>query len=115
MVLAATGLYGLLAFYVRERTHEMGIRMALGARSSHVVRTVVQRGMGMVAVGLAVGAVGGIASAQFMRSLLFDIAPTDPMTFLASSACLVAVALVACLIPALRATRVDPQEVLRVE
>ena len=115
MVLAAIGLYGLLAFYVRERTHEMGIRVALGAAPGNVVGTVVRRGMAMVAAGIGIGLVGGVAAGRLMQGLLFDVAPTDATTLVVGSSCLAAVAVVACLIPALRAMRVDPQEVLRVE
>jgi putative ABC transport system permease protein len=115
LILASTGLYGVLAFFVRQRVHELGIRVALGAAPGNVIGLVLHRGMVLVGIGIAAGLIGGFASGRIMESLLFDVAPTDVVTFGGVSLCLVAVALVACIVPAIRAIKIDPQEVLRAE
>jgi putative ABC transport system permease protein len=115
LVLAATGLYGVLAFFVRQRIHELGIRVALGAAPRNVIGVVLRRGMILVGVGIGVGLVGGFAGGRLLQSLLFDVAATDVLTFGGVSICLAVVASIACIVPARRALKVDPQEVLRVE
>ncbi len=115
LILASTGLYGILAFFVRHRIRELGIRIALGAAPSNVIGVVLRRGMVLVGIGIGVGLLGGFAGGRVMQSLLFDVAPTDVLTFGGVSLCLVVVGLVACIVPARRAVNVDPQEVLRVE
>jgi ABC-type antimicrobial peptide transport system permease subunit len=113
LVLAALGLYAVVAFAVGERTREIGIRIALGARGSGVVWTVIRGILLTVAAGVAVGLIVAIAAAQAMSSVLFDVSPTDPATLFAVSAVLALVAIVAACVPAMRAMRVDPATVLR--
>jgi putative ABC transport system permease protein len=113
--LSAIGLYGVLAFTVARRTAEIGIRMALGAQRVNIQRMVVGQGMGLVAVALALGVIGALATAQLLRSLLFGVAPDDPVTYAGVIGVLLAVALLACWIPARRACSVDPAEALRSE
>jgi putative ABC transport system permease protein len=113
--LAAVGLYGVLAFTVARRTAEIGIRMALGAQRSDVQRMVVGQGMGIVAIGLALGVGGAMGSGQLLRSLLFGVSPDDPGTYVAVVGVLLAVALLASWLPARRAARVDPMVALRTE
>lgn len=115
VVLAAVGLYGVLAWTVRQRTRELGIRIALGAQSAQLLYFVLRRGMTIAAVGTVVGLLASVAASQVMRAMLFEISPTDPLTMVAACAMLLAVALVACLMPARRATRVDPMMTLRAE
>jgi predicted permease len=115
LILASTGLYGILAFFVRQRVHELGIRVALGAAPQNVIGLVLRRGMMLVGIGIGAGLIGGFAGGRIMQSLLFDVAPTDVITFGGVSLCLAAVAMIACIVPAMRAVKVDPQEVLRVE
>jgi ABC-type antimicrobial peptide transport system permease subunit len=113
--LAAVGLYGVLAFTVARRRAEIGIRMALGAQRSDVQRMVVGQGMGIVAIALALGVGGALATGRLLGSLLFGVSPGDPGTYVAVVGVLLAVALLACWIPARRASGVDPAEVLRAE
>jgi putative ABC transport system permease protein len=115
LTLAAVGTYGVMAYSVAERRQEIGIRMALGAQGAMVLRMVLAQGALVAGVGALIGVGGAYALTQYMQSLLFGISPTDVMTFLAAPAVLAAVALVACFIPAWRATRVDPVRVLRQE
>ncbi len=115
LLLAAVGLYGLISFMVAQRTHEIGIRVALGASPTDVLRMVVTQGMSMLATGLAVGVAAAVAVSHLMRSLLYGVQPSDPVTFLGVALLLAAVALAACYIPARRATRVDPLVALRYE
>lgn len=115
VVLAAVGLYGVLSWTVRQRARELGIRIALGAEPSQLQALVVRRGMLIAAIGIGAGIVGAVASSRFLRALLFEISPTDPVTIGAASALLFVVALVACLTPARRATRADPMLALRTE
>ena len=115
LVLAALGTYGLLAYQVGERSHEIGTRMALGASQKDVLRLVVGEGLKLTLVGVAIGLAGALALTRFLSSLLWDVRPTDAFAFTAASLILLAVALVACFIPARRATRVDPVVALRHE
>jgi ABC-type antimicrobial peptide transport system permease subunit len=109
------GLYGVLAYFVRQRNRELGIRVALGAGPGSVIGLVVKRGMTLAGVGIVLGLAGGFAGARVLQSVLYDVAPTDALTYGGVSLCLAAIALLACVVPAWRATKVDPQEVLRVE
>ena len=115
LALAAIGLYGVISFLVGQRPREYGLRMALGARRSDILRMVMRQGLGLVAGGVTLGLVGAVAAARLLESLLFGITPADPVTFAVVSALLATVTLVACFIPARRATRVDPQSALRCE
>jgi predicted permease len=113
MLLASIGIYGVMAYLVAQRTNEIGIRMALGARPADVLRLVVGHGMRLVAFGIVVGVAAALALTRLMRTLLFDVSPADPLTFTAVSLALAAVAFLAGFLPALRAARIDPVLALR--
>jgi putative ABC transport system permease protein len=115
LTLASLGLYGVIAHSVTERTHEIGVRMALGAEARHVLGLMIRQGLTTTAIGAAIGVAGAIALSRWIQDLLFGVTPTDPATFAAVVATLMAVALVACYVPAWRATRVDPTMALRSE
>jgi ABC-type antimicrobial peptide transport system permease subunit len=115
VALAAFGTYGVVSYAVARRRAEMGIRMALGAKRSDVLKMVLRQGMMPVVAGLAAGAMAALAIGRSVASLLFQVSPHDPVAFIAAGAVLLLVSVVACLVPARRATRVDPTEALRCE
>jgi putative ABC transport system permease protein len=115
LVLAAIGIYGVVAFLVTQRTREIGIRMALGARGADVLRLVLRQGMFPVLLGAMAGVLGAVAATKAIRSMLFGVTPLDPVSLAVAPALLAAVALLACYLPARRATRVDPLVALRDE
>jgi putative ABC transport system permease protein len=115
LALAALGLYGVLAFFVAQRVHEIGIRVALGANRGNVLRLVVSRGMLLVGIGLVLGTAGAIGATRLVEGMLFQIGATDPVTFAGVTGLFLVVALGACTLPAWRALRVDPLGALRAE
>jgi putative ABC transport system permease protein len=115
LILAAIGIYGVLSFIVAQRTAELGIRMALGASASDVLRLVVGQGMRPVIIGLAVGLLAALALARVLQGFLFGVAQTDPGTYVTVTVVLSSAAILACYLPARRAARVDPMTALRAE
>jgi putative ABC transport system permease protein len=115
LMLAIFGIYGVMAYSVAQRTHEVGIRMALGAQKSNVLGMVIRNGMTLTLLGVAIGLAIAFCLTRLMRALLFEVAPTDGATFAVVPILFVVIALIACYIPALRATKVDPLVALRYE
>jgi len=115
LVLAAVGLFGVLSYSVSQRYNEIGIRMALGARASGVVGRVIREGVGLTLLGLGIGVAGAVGLTRLMQSMIHGVSATDPVTFVAGVVLLIVVAALASSVPALRASRVNPIEVLRAE
>ena len=115
LMLAAIGLYGVISYSVTRRTNEFGIRMAMGAQQSDVLGMVLKQGLGLAVLGVAAGAVGALALTRLIRGLLFGVSAFDPATFITMALLLIAVMAAACVVPALRATKVDPLVALRYE
>jgi putative ABC transport system permease protein len=115
LLLAAVGIYSVLSYSVKRSVREIGIRLALGARLSDVLRGIVFEGMKPTLLGVAVGTAGALAMGRVLSSLVYEVKPTDPITFLAVTAVLTTIALLASIIPAYRATKVDPIVALRYE
>jgi len=115
LLLAATGIYGVVSYIVSQRTPEMGIRLALGAGRKNIFRLILSEGLRVVFIGVGLGALGAIALTRLIRSMLFGIAPTDIFTFALVSFLLILVALIACAVPARRATHINPSVALRNE
>ena len=113
LVLATVGIYGLTAYTVSQRTHEIGLRMALGARGADVLRHIVGRGAVVASIGVAAGSAGALGVARLMQGFLFGITSTDPVILVGGPAALLGIAVLASYIPARRAAKVDPMEALR--
>jgi ABC-type antimicrobial peptide transport system permease subunit len=114
LLLALVGIYGVISYSVAQRTHEVGIRRALGAQRTDIFRMVMGQGLGLTLAGIGIGIGGAIALTRVMKSLLFHVSATDPITFAGIALLLILVALAASYIPARRATRIDPMAALRV-
>jgi putative ABC transport system permease protein len=115
VVLAAAGIYGVISYQVARRTREIGVRMALGASRGRVLRDVVGEAAGLALLGIALGTGGALAAVRFARGMLYGVAPTDPLTFGAVAALLMVVAIAAALVPAAKASGIQPVEALRAE
>jgi putative ABC transport system permease protein len=115
LVIAMVGIYGVISFAVSQRTHEIGIRIALGAQARDILRMVIWRGLRLTLAGVALGVAAALALTRVMKNLLFEVSPTDPMTFSLIALLLIGVALIASYIPARRATKVDPLQSIRCE
>ena len=115
LVLAAVGIYGVMAYSMSQRTHEIGLRMALGAQTRDVMKMVVRQGMALAMIGVAIGLGASYGLTRLMKTLLFGVGATDLLTFTVVALLLTMVALIACWIPARRATKIDPMVALKYE
>jgi putative ABC transport system permease protein len=115
LTLAAIGIYGVIAYSVARRTHEFGVRLALGAAPGDILRLALGSGVRVIAAGVVVGTAGALAVTRLLSSVLFEVKPRDPLTLVATAAVLSAIALMACWLAARRSTAVDPTEALRCE
>jgi putative ABC transport system permease protein len=115
LLLSSVGLYAVMAYSVTQRTHEIGVRMALGAQRRQVIWLILKRGLVQLALGLALGLAGALAVSRVLRGTLVEITPSDPVTFAAITILLTVVSLIACVLPARQATRIDPLTALRAE
>jgi ABC-type antimicrobial peptide transport system permease subunit len=113
LLLASIGIYGVLSYMVGQRSKEIGVRMALGAQKFDVLRMVLKDGARMTLIGVILGFVGALALTRLMRTMLYGVRPTDPLTFISVAALLCIIAMLACYVPARRAMKVDPMEALR--
>ena len=113
MLLAMLGIYGVTSYYVTQRTHEIGVRMALGAQIGDVLKLILRRAMLLAAIGIGIGVAGAVAMTRYMTTLLFGVKPIDVVTFIGVAVVLGIVVLVACLVPARRAAKIDPLQALR--
>jgi len=115
LIQALIGIYGVMSYAVAQRRQELGIRMALGAQPGNILSLVLRRGMKLTLIGMALGLMGAVASTRLLRDMLFGVKPIDPLTFAVMTLLLVCISLVACFLPARRATKVDPMNVLRTD
>jgi len=115
LILASLGIYGVISYSVSQRTHEIGIRLAIGAPGAAVLKLVIGQGMKLAGIGVTIGLIASLGLMRVMKTLLFGVSTTDPLTFVTNALLLSAVALLACYLPARRAARVDPMEALRCE
>jgi ABC-type antimicrobial peptide transport system permease subunit len=115
LVMAVGGIYGITSYSVSQRTQEMGIRLAFGARASDIIRQILTQGVRLIGIGLGVGLIGALVMGQLLAGLLFGVSAVDPAALLGVAILLLAVTLLACYLPARRAARVDPMVALRCE